>query len=85
MGLQPLRRRSPSLVRGSNPLAECLPRPLTFRRSLGQQLALTETLYLTFQMARQFRGIDSLDSRPWTESLGLATTSIHGNEVRLFR
>ncbi|KAH8885670.1 cytochrome P450 [Thozetella sp. PMI_491] len=53
------------------------------RLCLGQQLALIEMLYTVFRLAREFRGLRSLDSRPWTESLGIGTTSIFGNEVQL--
>ncbi|KAK3330654.1 cytochrome P450 [Apodospora peruviana] len=53
------------------------------RLCIGQQLALTETMYATFRLARKFSSIQSTDSRPWTENLSIATTSVYGNLVRL--
>lgn len=55
------------------------------RICVGQQLALTESMYTVFRMAREFTSIESVDHSPWEESLGLVTTSINGNHVRLVR
>lgn len=60
-----------------------LVRSVLTTNSIGQQLAQTEIIYTTFRLARKFSAIQPADSQPWTENLGLATSSAYGTRVRL--
>ncbi|KAI7777688.1 hypothetical protein LA080_003181 [Diaporthe eres] len=47
------------------------------RACLGQQYAITETLYIITRFVQEFRSIKARDNLPWTETLGLTVTPAH--------
>ncbi|KAI3392092.1 hypothetical protein diail_6198 [Diaporthe ilicicola] len=47
------------------------------RVCLGQQYAITETLYVITRFVQEFRSIEARDNLPWTETLGLTVTPAH--------
>lgn len=47
------------------------------RMCLGQQYAITETLYIITRFVQEFRSIEARDNLPWTETLGLTVTPAH--------
>lgn len=47
------------------------------RACLGQQYAITETLYIITRFVQEFRSIEARDNLPWTETLGLTVTPAH--------
>ncbi|PHH66484.1 hypothetical protein CDD81_6959 [Ophiocordyceps australis] len=53
------------------------------RTCLGQQLALTEALFVVARMAQTFERIHGLGGREWVELYALATTCRDGVEVKL--
>ncbi|KAK3693686.1 hypothetical protein B0T22DRAFT_436851 [Podospora appendiculata] len=53
------------------------------RVCIGSQLATTSMIYTTFRLARQSLALRSVDEGVWTENLGIAAASVHGNQVRL--
>ncbi|TVY12831.1 Cytochrome P450 monooxygenase fsdH [Lachnellula arida] len=55
------------------------------RICLGQQYALTETLYVLVRFAQEFEKIELMDPEPWTESLHLTVSSANGVKVKLQR
>lgn len=54
------------------------------RMCLGQQYAITETLYIITRFVQEFQSIEARDNLPWTETLGLTVTPAHVR-VGLFR
>lgn len=44
------------------------------RACVGQQYAITETLYIITRFVQEFRSIEARDNMPWTETLGLTVT-----------
>lgn len=44
---------------------------------LGQQYAITETLYIITRFVQEFQSIEARDNLPWTETLGLTVTPTH--------
>ena len=55
------------------------------RICLGQQLAMTEILYTTYKLAREFKRCESVDTMPFQEAGAIAITNEHGAQVRLIR
>lgn len=55
------------------------------RICLGQQYALTETLYVLVRFAQEFESIESRDQAPWTEELALTVSCANGVKVSLKR
>lgn len=47
------------------------------RACLGQQYAITETLYIITRFVQEFRSIEARDNLPWTETLGLTVAPAH--------
>ncbi|KAK2597027.1 hypothetical protein N8I77_012901 [Diaporthe amygdali] len=47
------------------------------RVCLGQQHAITETLYIITRFVQEFQSIEARDNLPWTETLGLTVTPGH--------
>ncbi|KAK7713346.1 hypothetical protein SLS64_004596 [Diaporthe eres] len=47
------------------------------RACLGQQYAITETLYIITRFVQEFRSIEARYNLPWTETLGLTVTPAH--------
>ncbi|KAK5175298.1 uncharacterized protein LTR77_000436 [Saxophila tyrrhenica] len=69
--------------KGLRPGWEYLPFNGGARICLGQQFALTEASYTTVRLCQAFGGIESRDSRPWTEGLTLTCVNLHGARVAL--
>lgn len=44
---------------------------------LGQQYAITETLYVIVRFVQEFDSIEARDDLPWKETLGLTVTPAH--------
>ena len=53
------------------------------RTCLGQQYALTEAMYTTVRLLQTFQSIESRDSEPWRECIGLTLSSLSGTKVSL--
>lgn len=53
------------------------------RICLGQQLATTEILHTTYKLAREFKRVESVDTRPFQEDGAIAVTNEHGAQVKL--
>ena len=53
------------------------------RICIGQQFALTEASYTTIRLMQEFTSIESRDSRPWREEIGLTATIHQGTIVGL--
>ncbi|RDW90311.1 cytochrome P450 [Aspergillus mulundensis] len=53
------------------------------RICLGQQKALTEAAYVVVRLVQMFSGVESRDTRPWREHMGLVLSSYHGVRVGL--
>jgi cytochrome P450 len=55
------------------------------RKCLGWEFAINTASYVTVRLVQEFPNIESRDSRPWVEELGLSMTSKHGTHVALRR
>ncbi|MCJ1401750.1 hypothetical protein MMC11_004967 [Xylographa trunciseda] len=53
------------------------------RVCIGQQLALTETAYVTVRLMQEFSALESKDPEPWREKLALTCTGFGGCKVVL--
>ncbi|KAL4883334.1 cytochrome P450 [Aspergillus karnatakaensis] len=51
------------------------------RRCLGEEYALMEAAYTIVRMAQRFSSVESRDDRPWTEKMGVVTSSLYGCHV----
>nr|POF07699.1 cytochrome p450 52a12 [Quercus suber] len=69
--------------KGLRPGWEYLPFNGGARICLGQQFAITEASYTTIRLCQAFDKMESRDSHPWTESLALTCTNLHGTKVAL--
>lgn len=69
--------------KGLRPGWEYLPFNGGARICLGQQFALNEASYTTIRLCQAFSGIESRDSKPWTENLTLTCVNAGGAKVAL--
>ncbi|KAL2850215.1 cytochrome P450 [Aspergillus pseudoustus] len=53
------------------------------RRCLGEEYALMEASYTTIRMAQRFSLVEARDEKPWTEKMGVVTSSLHGCQVSI--
>ncbi|MCJ1396047.1 hypothetical protein MMC18_008934 [Xylographa bjoerkii] len=53
------------------------------RVCIGQQLALTETAYMTVRLMQEFSMLESRDPEPWREKMGVTCTGSGGCKVVL--
>ncbi|KAL4966469.1 cytochrome P450 [Aspergillus stella-maris] len=71
----------PERWEGMRPGWEYLPFNGGPRRCLGEEYALMEASYTTVRMAQHLSSIKARDDRPWTEKMGVVTSSLHGCQV----